>query len=199
MKKITKADINHILNREIEYLSDGVTNSLNPYHFFYLSTLVSDSQVSSRTIVLRKVAKNPLSISFNADYRSPKVKQLLNNTNCLVLFYDNKRKMQLRADCKASINYENKITKDVWRKTPLQSRKCYMGEYNPSDSTSEWQPNIPLNYLKTDPDKDDSESGYKNFTVIELSIDCLDILELHHDGHVRFKYDPSGEFSFIAP
>ena len=198
MKKISSSNLKEIFKREIEFLVDGISNSLNPYHFFSLSTL-NDQKVTSRTIVLRNIEQDPLAIYFNADYRSPKVKQLLSNKQCFVLFYDNKRKIQIRIECEAIINYNNDISKRIWNKTPLQSRKCYMGEYTPSQNLKEWHPNIPLKYLKKDPEKLDSESGYNNFTVIKLIINTLDILELHHDGHIRFNIDSSGKINFIAP
>ena len=198
MKKISKFDLENIFKREIKFLKDGISNISNPYHFFYLSTL-NNKEVTSRTIVLRDVKKCPLSIYFNADYRSPKVKQLLSNSQCSVLFYDNKRKLQIRLECEAIINYNNTISKKIWTKTPMQSRKCYMGGYCPSQPLEEWSPNIPLKYLKKDPERLDSESGYNNFTVIKLIINTLDILELHHDGHIRFNLDSSGEINFIAP
>jgi len=198
MKLISKSDLKKIFKREVEFLVDGVSNISNPYHFFYLSTL-DNQEVASRTIVLRNVDKKPLTIFFNADYRSPKVKQLLSNNNCCVLFYDNKRKMQLRANCQAFINNNNNNSKKVWKKTPLQSRKCYMGEYSPSQRLEEWHPNVPLKYIKKDPEVLDSESGYNNFTVIKLVINNLDILELHHDGHIRCMFDESEKFTFIAP
>ena len=50
--------------REIEFLLDGVTNILNPYHFFYLSTINND-EPSIRTIVNRGIDKEPFSIYFN--------------------------------------------------------------------------------------------------------------------------------------
>ena len=198
MKKISSSNLKEIFKREIEFLVDGISNSLNPYHFFSLSTL-NDQKVTSRTIVLRNIDEDPLAIYFNADYRSPKVKQLLSNKQCFVLFYDNKRKIQIRIECKAIVNYNNTISKRIWNKTPLQSRKCYMGEYSPSQKLQEWHPNIPLKYLKKDPEKSDSELGYNNFTVIKLIINQLDILELHHDGHIRFNLDLLGEITFIAP
>ncbi|MBI45661.1 MAG: hypothetical protein CMG66_05820 [Candidatus Marinimicrobia bacterium] len=198
MKKISQSDLKKIFKRELQFLLDGISNISNPYHFFSLSTIYNN-KTTSRTIVLRNIEKKPLSIYFNADYRSPKVKQLLSNPNCSILFYDNKRKTQLRADCNAIINYNNSISKKIWKSTPLQSRKCYMGNYKPSDLLKEWNPNIPLKYLKKDPEKKDSESGYTNFTVIQLTINDLDILELHHDGHIRFKLDSSKKINFIAP
>jgi len=199
MKKISKIDLQNIFNREIKFLMDGVSNTSNPYHFFYLSTLIDAKEVTLRTVVLRNIKQNPLEIYFNADYRSPKVKQLLNNNNCSILFYDNNRKMQIRGNCQASINHNDNLSKRIWEKTPLQSRKCYMGKYNPSELLKEWHPNIPLRYLKKDPEQTDSQSGYKNFTVIKLIVNNLDILELHHDGHIRFNIDSSEKLTFISP
>ena len=56
-------------------------------------------------------------------------------------------------------------------------------------------------YLKKDPEKKDSESGYNNFCVAEMIIDSVDILELHHDGHIRFEivhHDKGKEYIFLA-
>ena len=85
-----------------------------------------------RTIVLRKIEKEPFKIFFNSDFRSPKINQLKINNKCSVLFYDLIRKMQLRLQCRASINYKNTLSRKVWDKTSLQSRKCYMAPYPPS-------------------------------------------------------------------
>ena len=196
MKNISIHQIKKIYNRELEYLIDGIMNAKNPYHFFTLSTF-NNKNPESRTIVLRDVKKQPLKILFNADYRSPKVQQLIDNVNCTALFYDNIRKMQLRFKCKAIINYDNTLSEKVWSQTPLQSRKCYMGNYKPSTIIESWDPNIPIEYLKKDPDENNSELGYVNFSVIELSIISADILELHHDGHIRFRVN-NDDFSFIA-
>jgi len=198
MKKISKSELKSIYNREIDFLEDGILNISNPYHFFCLTT-TNGKNASSRTVVLRNLKKNNLSFYFNADYRSPKVKHLLSNDFCFALFYDNKRKMQLRASCRSIIHYKNKLSKKIWDKTPLQSRKCYMGKFNPSQDLKEWHPNIPKKYLKKDPDKKDSQSGYDNFTVINLKVNSIDILELHHDGHIRYRVESNGNYVFVAP
>ena len=74
-----------------------------------------------------------------------------------------------------------------------------MGEFPPSQELQSWNPNIPKEYLKTDPEKKDSEKGYINFTHIELEIMEIDVLQLHHDGHIRFKVDNSNKYSYLAP
>ena len=197
MPNLSKTELQKIYSREIDYLFDGVGNISNPYHFFYLST-IKDNFPYTRTIVLRNVKNNPLKIYFNTDIRSPKIDHLKLNPNCSVLFYDNERKLQLRLSCIAYINHKNKFAKGIWKKTQLQSRKCYMGEFSPSLEVDKYEPNIPKKYLKCDPRKEDSEKGFENFSSIELIINYLDILELHHDGHIRFRVDSNNKFSFIT-
>ena len=199
MKSVTGSDVHRIFSREIEQLEDGVKNSKNPYHFFTLSTLVEKNEVSSRTVVLRSVSSDPLGLTFNADRRSPKVSQLRGSEGCSVLFYDNARRVQLRLKCSPSVSHMDDLSEAVWSATPLQSRKCYMGEHVPSTEVGQWKPNIPASYTKRDPDRGDSESGYINFCVVNLNIKSMDILELHHDGHIRFSVDASDNFTFIAP
>ena len=190
--------IKKIFDEEINYLIDAIKNSNNPYHTFALSTIKNDFP-ELRTIVLRKLTSEPFKIFFNADYRSQKVSQLIENHNCTALFYDKNRRVQVRCKCIAKIHYNNDLAKRVWNNTALQSRKCYMGEFAPSQMLQSWNPNIPEKYLKTDPEKRDSEKGYANFTHIELEIIETDVLQLHHDGHIRFKVDHHNKYSYLAP
>ena len=73
-----------------------------------------------------------------------------------------------------------------------------MGPYNPSSILNKWHPNVPLQYIDKDPDKEDSEQGYKNFMHIQLNIVKTDILELHYDGHVRFQVLDNHEINFLS-
>ena len=193
MNKIKK-----IFQEEVACLIDAVKNGNNPYHTFSLSTINNDYP-ESRTIVLRKFILEPFKIFFNADYRSQKVTQLRDSHNCTALFYNKDRRVQVRCKCIAKIHHNNALSKKVWDNTALQSRKCYMGEFPPSQELQSWNPNIPKEYLKTDPEKKDSEKGYINFTHIELEIMEIDVLQLHHDGHIRFKVDNSNKYSYLAP
>ena len=193
----SQINIKSIYDSEIKHLIDGIKDGNSSYHMFCLSTL-NENIPEARTVVLRKVKQDPLCIYFNADYRSQKVKELIANNNCTALFYAQDRRVQLRLRCKAVIHYQNKLSKDVWKHTALQSRKCYMGPFAPSDMLKEWHPNIPDKYLKTDPDEEHSEEGYINFAHIELCVAEADILQLHHDGHIRFLVK-GASFSFLSP
>ena len=190
--------IKNIYNRESEFLKDAIKNGKNPYHTFAFTT-IKNRYPESRTVVLRGFKLNPLTIFFNADCRSSKILELKANKYCSALFYNQERRVQLRFKCEALLHYQNNISAKVWSNTALQSRKCYMGPYHPSEALDEWHPNIPLEYLKTDPEREHSEQGYANFVHIELKIVELDVLELHHDGHIRFITKNGKDLHYIAP
>ena len=44
-----------------------------------------------------------------------------------------------------------------------------------------------------------SAKGYKNFSHVELKVVETDILELHHDGHIRFKVNDDEKIFFLSP
>ena len=190
--------INNIYQSELKYLENAIKNSTNLYHTFTLSSL-NGKYPESRTVVLRGVSFDPLKIYFNADCRSPKIQQLRKNNLCSTLFYDKSRKVQLRFKCQALLHYQNNIAKGIWDSTALQSRKCYMGPYPPSKPLDKWHPNIPLEYTKTDPDEEHSKEGYINFIHVELKIVETDLLQLHHDGHKRFKVTNENKLFFVSP
>jgi len=190
--------IEDIYNRELEFLKDGIKNGKNPYHAFTLST-INNRCPESRTVVLRGFKTNPLTFFFNADYRSPKIQELKANKYCSALFYNQERRIQLRFKCEAFLHYQNDMSAKIWDNTALQSRKCYMGPYSPSKPLDEWHPNIPLEYLKKDPSEEHSKDGYINFIHIELKVSEIDVLELHHDGHIRFTTKNGKDLYYIAP
>ena len=74
-----------------------------------------------------------------------------------------------------------------------------MGPFAPGISLDKWHPNIPLEYLKTDPDREHSKEGYINFVHIELEIVRSDVLQLHHDGHIRFKVKNENDLFYVTP
>ncbi|MAX30258.1 MAG: hypothetical protein CMG14_05110 [Candidatus Marinimicrobia bacterium] len=197
IKKIQKSDLLAIYQREKKHLISAVKEGNSAYHIFSLST-INNQQPESRMVVLRKVNESPFRLFFNLDARSPKSNQLKNNKFCSTLFYDQSRRIQMRMKCSIDIHYNNDVTQRVWNNTALQSRKCYMGPYNPSSKLNKWHPNVPLQYIDKDPTKEDSEQGYKNFMHIQLNIVEADILELHYDGHVRFQVLDNNEINFLS-
>lgn len=185
-KKNEKFEIDKILSREFSELKKSLGNAKHQYHSFCFSTINSNAP-SIRTVILRDFNKKAL--LFNSDIRSNKIQDIYNNPKVSALFYDKDRRVQLRITGNAEINHQNDISKKIWSKVDLQSRKCYMGPFSPGEKLDDWAPNLPLNYLEKDPSKKDSESGYQNFCSIVFKIDSVEVLELHYDGHIRFMIE----------
>ena len=115
--------------------------------------------------------------------------KLKNNKNAAMLFYDKDEKIQVRLKVECIVNHKNEITIESWSKTQHISRKCYLVDNGPGTES-----NIPTSGLKPELDnfdytKEQSEDGYKNFTVIQCKIKSVEWLYLAAKGHRRARFD----------
>ena len=126
----------------------------------------------------------------------------LKNNKSLFVFYDHKLKIQLRIKTTSSINNQNEKAKEMWDKTRLFSRKCYLTLKDPSSVTEFPEDGIPEHLTGKEPSLEESEQGYKNFTVIENKIDEIDWLYLEISGHRRLKLkfiNNEPEYEWLIP
>jgi len=176
-----------IFNNIKELLNYGVKERNHSFHIPVFSNIEKNNSVNSRIVVLRKFDGTKLILNFHTDFRSMKLQKLKEYNNSFFVFYDFKLKIQLRIKTFSSINNNNFIAKQAWENTGLFSRKCYLSQKAPSSLTKIPEDGLP-EYLKgIDPTKEESEKGYKNFTVIESKIKSIDWLYLASSGHRRLK------------
>ena len=147
------------------------------------------SDFDGRIIVLRKSDQTNNLLQFHSDIRSEKIPKLKNNKNASMLFYDKEEKIQVRLKVECTINHNNEITKESWSKTGHISRKCYLVDNGPGTESS-----TPTSGLKPELDNfeftmEQSEKGYKNFTVIQCKIKSIEWLYLAAKGHRRAKFE----------
>ena len=142
-----------------------------------------------RIVVLRKSDQSDNTIQYHSDIRSNKIAKLKSNKNASMLFYDKEEKIQVRAKVVCSINHENEVTKQSWFKTGHMSRKCYLVDNGPGTESP-----TPTSGLKPELDNfeytmEQSQEGYKNFTVIQCKIKSLEWLYLAAKGHRRARFE----------
>jgi 3-hydroxyisobutyrate dehydrogenase len=142
-----------------------------------------------RTVVLRKSDRENNLIQYHSDIRSNKIAKLKVNKNAAMLFYDKDEKIQVRLKVECTVNHENDITKQSWLKTGHMSRKCYLVDNGPGTLSD-----TPTSGLKSELDNfeftmEQSEVGYKNFTVIQSKIKSMEWLYLAAKGHRRARFD----------
>ena len=142
-----------------------------------------------RIVVLRKSDQSNNTVQYHSDIRSNKIAKLKINKNASMLFYDKEEKIQVRLKVECIINHDNEVTKESWLKTGHMSRKCYLVDNGPGTESSS-----PTSGLKAELDNfeftmEQSEVGYKNFTVIKCKIKSMEWLYLAAKGHRRARFD----------
>ena len=183
-------------------LTRGVKDRKHAFHNPVFCNVDQDGGVDSRVVVLRKFDPINMILNFHTDYRSPKVSNLKQNNKSMLVFYDHKLKIQMRIKTTSTINNQNEIAKEMWDKTKLLSRKCYLTSKDPSSLTSLPEDGIPEHLIGKEPEFEESEKGYKNFTVIENKINEIDWLYLEISGHRRLNLlfqNNKPQFQWLIP
>jgi pyridoxamine 5'-phosphate oxidase len=169
-------------------LDDAVTNRSSPFRIPVFICAHQD-EADGRIVVLRKSDRSNDLLQFHTDLRSPKVEILKKNSKASLLFYDKEEKIQLRVKVDCEINNQNSTTEKSWKKTQHISRRCYLTD-NPPGTSSENPTSGMISKLENfDYTIEQSEEGYKNFTVIICKIKSVEWLYLAAKGHRRAKFD----------
>ena len=202
MSMLSKENTNEIFEDIKKNLTRGVKDRKHSFHTPVFSNLDDQKAIQSRVVVLREFDSHNMILNFHTDFRSPKISGLTKNNNSLFVFYDQKLKVQLRIKTTSSINNQNIITEKMWEKTKLVSRKCYLTQIPPSSVTSLPEDGIDVSLKGKEPSLEESEKGYKNFTVVQNKIHQIDWLHLAASGHRRLKIilkDSIPSFHWIIP
>ena len=169
-------------------LENAVTDRSSPFRI-PVFICGDQSDLDGRIVVLRKAdIKNNL-VQFHSDIRSDKIEKLKKSSKAALIFYDKEEKIQVRLKVECIINYNNNVTKESWSKTQHISRKCYLVDNGPGTESD-----TPTSGLKPELDNfeftmEQSEEGYKNFTVIQCKIKSIEWLYLAAKGHRRARFD----------
>ena len=169
-------------------LDDAVTNRSSPFRI-PVFICGDQSDFDGRIVVLRKSDQSNNTVQYHSDIRSDKITKIKKNNNASMLFYDKEEKIQVRLKVECTVNYNNEITKESWLKTGHISRKCYLIDNGPGTESYN-----PTSGLKPELDNfgytmEQSEVGYKNFTVIQCKIKIIEWLYLAAKGHRRARFD----------
>jgi len=169
-------------------LDDAVINRSSQ---FRIPTFIcgNQSDFDGRIVVLRKSDQSNNLLQFHSDIRSDKIEKLKKNPNAAMLFYDKEEKIQVRLKVECTVNHNNNVTKESWSKTQHISRKCYLVDNGPGTESD-----IPTSGLKPELDNfeftmEQSEEGYKNFTVIQCKVKSIEWLYLAAKGHRRARFN----------
>ena len=191
-------DFKEIKKKIWSMLENAVTDRSSPFRI-PVFICGDQSDLDGRIVVLRKADNKNNLVQFHSDIRSDKIEKLKKSSKAAMLFYDKEEKIQVRLKVECIINHDNEITKESWSKTGHISRKCYLVDNGPGTESS-----TPTSGLKPELDNfeftmEQSEEGYKNFTVIQCKIKSMEWLYLAAKGHrrARFELDNNKEYWLV--
>ena len=181
-------DLNEIQNKYWSMLNDAVTNRASAFRIPVFICGYQD-EIDGRIVVLRKSDRKNSLLQFHTDLRSPKVDILKKNNKASLLFYDKEEKIQLRVKVECEVNNQNSTTKESWKKTQHISRRCYLTDSPPGTTSDNPTSGMISKLEEFDYTMEQSEDGYKNFTVIKCNIKSIEWLYLAAKGHRRANFD----------
>lgn len=155
----------------------------------------------ARTIVLRQVDEARRQVWFYTDARAEKVMQLEAFPKATLLFWDNKRQVQLRLTAETRLHTDDYVANEHWENLWEGGRKTYLSEQVPGSEQPGPYPGFPAHLGEDLPTKAESEAGRKNFAVIECRVLSMEYLHLSRSGQTRarFQYEPDRKIAWLAP
>ena len=181
-------NLEEIQNKYWSMLDDAVLNRTSPFRIPVFMCANQD-EIDGRIVVLRKSNRGNNLLQFHTDFRSPKVNILMKNNKASLLFYDKEEKIQLRVKVDCEVNNQNSITEESWKKTQHISRRCYLTDSPPGTKSENPTSGMISKLEDFDYTMEQSEEGFKNFTVIKCKIKSIEWLCLAAKGHRRAKFD----------
>jgi 3-hydroxyisobutyrate dehydrogenase len=192
-------DLGEIQNKYWSMLDDAVTNRGSSFRIPVFICAHQD-EIDGRIVVLRKSDRVNNLLQFHTDFRSPKVEIIKKNNKASLIFYDKKEKIQLRIKVDCVVNNKNSTTEESWKKTQHISRRCYLTDSPPGTSSDNPTSGMISKLEDFDYTMDQSEKGYKNFTVIQCKIKSIEWLYLAAKGHRRARFDlENNKNSWLVP
>ena len=170
-----------IKNKIWSMLDYAVTNRGSPFRIPVFICTRQD-EIDGRIVVLRKSDRANNLLQFHTDFRSPKVDILRKNNKASLLFYDKEEKIQLRVKVDCETNNQNLTTEESWKKTQHISRRCYLTDSPPGTNSNNPTSGMISKLEDFDYTMEQSEEGFKNFTVIKCKIKSIEWLYLAAKG-----------------
>ena len=154
-------DIDKTLSEIKSLLSRGVNDRKSNFHYTTLCTIDSNSRPQARTVIFRNFNTEKFYLSIHSDFRSQKINEINKNNYVSLVFYDDKKKIQLRVKGKAKIQASKR---DSWNKLGNWSRRCYLSEESPGTNKKEPTSGFSEKYYFNAPSTEESEKGLQNFS-----------------------------------
>ena len=175
-------DLDLALNYALTKIRTAIKGRDDDLHILNLVTIDKKNIPNTRNIVIRDFSEEKLTIRFHTDKRSSKISDIQNNNKISLLGYERKDRLQIRFDAEATIIDSDEFLLDIWKSMYPMSRECYRVIESPGSKIKS------LEDIKFEDDDDQGLNGFENFVAVSCDIQSIEVLYLHHAGHLRASY-----------
>ena len=181
-------DINLVQDEIIYLIKKAVIKKRDNFNKIIFSTLNKNKIINSRIVVLRNFFPENYEIIIHGDKRSRKFRDICINQNVSILFWDQKKQIQIRMNGSAFTSKQNHIDNE-WKKLQNWSKKIYLTEKKPGLIAKLPNTGYPEKYIKIAPTTFENDLGKKNFGVISILIRNMEWLYLSSHGNRAAIFD----------
>jgi len=157
-------------------LHRGALDKKHPFRFLTLSTY-GDQGVQARWVVLRKVTKD-LRFLIYTDSRTQKVRALQAHPQAQLLFYHERKKVQVRCMGEIALHRDDEISRKQWSHVQGAGKRAY---------TPNLAPGTEIQHPK-EAHSWSTEWDDRYFTVLEFRPEEFDVLQLNQTEHLRIRF-----------
>jgi hypothetical protein len=155
----------------------------DPSHAARTPTFCSDGP-DARTIVIRRANRETRRLAFHTDTRSGKLDQLRRRTKSVWHHWNPELRQQFRFYGRSTLHIDDQLADDVWASQGDEGRAHY--EKNEAPGTIVERPRSGR--VDTDPEAEPVDDPREHFGVVSTTIDRIDWLHLHPEGHYRADF-----------
>ncbi|MGC6403924.1 MAG: hypothetical protein ACON5A_01595 [Candidatus Comchoanobacterales bacterium] len=152
-----------------QYIADHYLKWKDPYHTLSIAYEDSKKLINMATVVLRHFDPIKKTLTFHTDSRSMKMQAKLMNA----MHYYPGLPIQVRYQGSVVFNHMDKTALDKWDQLTPSQQHCYQIEHAPATEITS-PPHFKAN-------------GKAFFSMVTLKLTFIDILYLHHQGHIRSR------------
>ena len=175
-------DLDLALDYALTKIRTAIEGRDDDLHILNLVTIDEKNIPNTRNVVIRDFSEENLTIRFHTDKRSSKISDIQNNNKISLLGYERKDKLQIRFDAEATIIDSDEFLLDIWKSMYPMSRECYRVIESPGSKIKS------LEDIKFEEEDDQGLNGFENFVAVSCDIQSIEVLYLHHAGHLRASY-----------
>ena len=173
-------------------LEQGAAHSDDPFHWPVLGTKATEA-CNMRTVILRQVKVPERILVCHTDARSAKVQEIMNCSQTSWIFYNPKKKIQVRISGHARLHARDPYADRQWADTSITSRLNYCTSKPPGTPIDKPSSGLPDFLRNKIPTLLETEIGRKHFMAVEVQIFSIDWLILKITGNRRARFEWYGD------